>query len=127
MKVGIRTPSPTKSLKARTTGRVKRAVKRSYNPFYGKKGVGYLKDPERAAKNKVYHKVTVDPLDNVKKSHSHSKALTFPMILFYLVGIISGAFTEFVFLSYRNISILGICATVIGFTLFVLLYRSMYS
>lgn len=27
------------------------------------KGMGYIKDPERAIKNKIYHKVTVDPLD----------------------------------------------------------------
>ena len=66
MKVGMRMPSPKRSLRARTTGRVKRAVKKSVNPVYGKKGVGYLKDPERAVKNKIYHKVTVDPLDSLK-------------------------------------------------------------
>ncbi len=68
MKVGMRTPSPTRSLKAKTTGRVKRSVKRSVNPVYGIKGVGYLKDPERAIKNKIYHKVTVDPLENMKNA-----------------------------------------------------------
>lgn len=68
MKVGMRTPSPTRSLKAKTTGRVKRSVSRSVNPVYGVKGVGYLKDPERAIKNKIYHKVTVDPLEGMKNA-----------------------------------------------------------
>ena len=37
MKFGIRTPSIKRSIKARTTGRVKRAVKKTVNPFYGKR------------------------------------------------------------------------------------------
>lgn len=40
MKVGLRTPSPKKSLKARTTGKVKRAAKKAVNPMYGKKRNG---------------------------------------------------------------------------------------
>ena len=68
MKLGMRTPSPTRSVKAKTTGRLKRAAKKSVNPVYGHKGMGYLKDPERAVKNKIYHKVTVDPLENMKKA-----------------------------------------------------------
>lgn len=67
MKVGMRMPSPTKSMKAKTTGRLKRAAKGSVNPVYGVKGIGYLKDPERAVKNKIYHKLTVDPLDSMKR------------------------------------------------------------
>ena len=76
MKVGIRTPSPTRSVKARTTGRVKRAVKKSINPVYGKKGVGLIKDPERAVYNKIYHKVTVDPLDPIKHPDSTNEYKT---------------------------------------------------
>lgn len=68
MKVGMRTPSLTKSVKARTTGRVKRAAKKAVNPVYGMKGKDYLTDPERAVKNKIYHTVTVDPLKPVKTS-----------------------------------------------------------
>ena len=37
MKLGMRKPSLKKSLKARTTGKAKRAVKKSINPTYGKK------------------------------------------------------------------------------------------
>lgn len=59
MKVGVRKPNMKKRLKARTTGKLKRSVKRSVNPLYGKKGMGYIKDPERAIKNKIYKKTTV--------------------------------------------------------------------
>lgn len=70
MKVGIRKPNLKKSLKARTTGKVKRQVKSAVNPFYGKKGMGWIKDPKKAAYNKVYKKVTVDPLKPLKYSSS---------------------------------------------------------
>lgn len=73
MKVGIRTPSVQKRVKARTTGRIKRELKGSINPLYGKKGMGYIKDPERAIKNKIYHKVTIDPVDAIKHQVSDSK------------------------------------------------------
>lgn len=67
MKYGIRKPNLKKSIKARTTGRLKRKVKSTINPFYGKKGMGWLRDPKRALYNKVYNKVTIDPLKDVKK------------------------------------------------------------
>ena len=57
MKVGFRTPSLKKALKARTTGRAKRAVKSAINPLYGKKGMGVL-HPKKAVYNKVYKKTT---------------------------------------------------------------------
>lgn len=130
MKVGLRIPSPTKSIKARTTGRIKRAAKSSYNPVYGLDGVGYLKDPERAIKNKIYHKVTVDPLDEMKdkakKAHAPSKIAVFPMVLFYILAILSGSYTEFTFLYSKQFSIIGTLITIIGFILFVLFYRSRY-
>lgn len=58
MKVGMRKPSIKRSVKARTTGRIKRSIKRSVNPLYGKKGMGYIKNPEKALKNAVYHRTT---------------------------------------------------------------------
>lgn len=58
MKVGLRTPSVKKSVKARTMGKIKRKVKRTVNPLYGKKGMGYIKNPKKAISNKVYHKTT---------------------------------------------------------------------
>lgn len=66
MKIGFRTPSIKKSFKARTTGRLKRSLKRSINPFYGKKGMGIL-HPKKTIYNKVYKKTTIDPLKFLKK------------------------------------------------------------
>ena len=58
MKFGMRKPSLKRSFKAMTTGRVKRAVKRSVNPLYGKKGMGFVKNPSRSVKNAVYHRTS---------------------------------------------------------------------
>ncbi|MFV0635972.1 hypothetical protein [uncultured Mitsuokella sp.] len=66
MKIGMRTPSLKKSLRARTTGAAKRAVKRALIPGYGKKGMGLLRDPERAVKNKIYRKTTFSLWDLFK-------------------------------------------------------------
>lgn len=66
MKIGFRTPSVKKTFKARTTGRLKRSLKRSVNPLYGKKGMGVL-HPKKAVYNKVYKKTTIDPLNFLKK------------------------------------------------------------
>ena len=60
MKIGIREPSFKKSIKARTTGALKRKVKSEINPLYGKKGVGLIKDPKRSINNKIYKKTTFD-------------------------------------------------------------------
>ena len=67
MKIGYRSPSLSKSLKARTTGKLKRQMKKAVNPFYGKKGMGLINNPKKAIYNKVYNKVTVDPLKDIKK------------------------------------------------------------
>ena len=63
MKVGIRKPSIKKSISARTTGKVKRKLKRLTNPFYGKKGMGWIKNPKKALSNKIYRKTTVSAKD----------------------------------------------------------------
>ena len=47
MKFGFRTPNLKKSFKARTTGRIKRSAKKAINPFYGKKGMGYITNPKK--------------------------------------------------------------------------------
>lgn len=53
MKFGLRKPNLKSRVKARTTGKMKRKAKSAVNPFYGKKGSG-LRNPKRAAYNKVY-------------------------------------------------------------------------
>lgn len=64
----MRKPSLKRSLKARTTGKWKRKVKKSFIPGYGKKGVGWLKNPKKAAYNKVYNKTTFSISDLFKFS-----------------------------------------------------------
>ncbi|ULG71628.1 hypothetical protein [Macrococcus brunensis] len=66
MKIGMRKPSIKKSIKARTTGKAKRVVKSSVNPLYGKKGVGFLKNPEKTIKNKLYKKTSFSLWDIFK-------------------------------------------------------------
>ena len=66
MRIGIRKPSIKKSVKAMTTGKAKRAVKKAVNPMYGKTGVGLAKSPKRAVKNAVYKKTTVGVKDLLK-------------------------------------------------------------
>ncbi len=66
MKIGIRKPSIKKSIKAKTTAKAKRAIKKTVVPGYGKKGVGWVKDPKKAMYNKVYKKTSVSILDLFK-------------------------------------------------------------
>jgi hypothetical protein len=67
MKIGLRKPSFKKSIKARTTGKLKRKVKSTINPFYGKKGMGWIRDPKKAMYNKIYHKTSFGIFDIIKK------------------------------------------------------------
>ncbi|ABG84883.1 hypothetical protein ABE450_001062 [Clostridium perfringens] len=72
MKIGPRKPSLKKSVKSRTTGKVKRQVKKSINPTYGKKGMGWVNDPKKAAYNKVYNKTSFDAMDGLKNDSSNT-------------------------------------------------------
>ena len=58
MRIGFRSPSLKRSIRARTTGRIKRAMKKTTRPFYGKKGIGFVKSPKRAVKNALYRRTT---------------------------------------------------------------------
>lgn len=66
MKFGLRTPSLKKSISARTTGRAKRTIKKALIPGYRKKGTGWLKDPKKAAYNKIYNKTSFSLKDLLK-------------------------------------------------------------
>ena len=66
MKFGMRKPSLMKSVKARTTGKIKRKIKSSVNPLYGKKGIGLITNPKKAIYNKVYKKTTFSFFDMFK-------------------------------------------------------------
>ena len=63
VKIGLRKPSLKKSIKARTTGKLKRQVKSAINPLYGKKGMGVVRNPKKAVYNKVYNRTTKSPFD----------------------------------------------------------------
>jgi hypothetical protein len=54
----MRKPSIKRSIRARTTGKIKRKIKRTVNPLYGKKGMGFIKNPRKAVYNKIYNKTT---------------------------------------------------------------------
>lgn len=56
MKVGIRTPSPKRSFRARTSW--KRAA-RNATGLKAPKGAGWITDPNRAAYSRVYSRTTV--------------------------------------------------------------------
>lgn len=66
MKIGMRKPSLKKSISARTKGKATRAVKKALIPGYGKKGTGWIKDPKKAAYNKVYNKTSFSLWDLFK-------------------------------------------------------------
>lgn len=68
MKFGFRTPSLKKSISARTTGRLNRAIKRAIVPGYGKKGIGVITNPQKALYNRIYKKTTIGMSDIFKNS-----------------------------------------------------------
>lgn len=67
MKLGMRKPSIKKSFSARTTGKAIRVVKKAVVPGYGKKRMGYIKNPKKAVYNQVYKKTTFSIFDWFKK------------------------------------------------------------
>lgn len=73
MKVGIRKPSVKKYVSAKTTGRINREIKKSVNPIYGRKGMGFINDPKRAAYNKIYNKTTVSAKEIINYNDDDEK------------------------------------------------------
>lgn len=67
MKFGMRKPSLKKSIKARTTGKLKRKAKKALIPGYGKKGTGMIKNPKKAMYNKAYNKISFSLFKLFKK------------------------------------------------------------
>lgn len=66
MKYGPRKPSLKKSISARTSCRLNRQIKAAINPFYGKKGMGWINNPKKAMYNKIYNKTTFSIFDLFK-------------------------------------------------------------
>ncbi|MEG0872945.1 MAG: hypothetical protein RSE57_02665 [Clostridia bacterium] len=71
MKFGFRKPSIKKSIKARTTGKIKRAAKKAVNPIYGEKGMGLVTNSQKSIYNKVYAKTTFGANDMLNKSDNN--------------------------------------------------------
>ena len=63
MRIGMRKPSVTRMIKARTTGRAKRAVKKAVIPGYGRRGMGFVKNPKRSVKGAIYRRTTFSVWD----------------------------------------------------------------
>lgn len=99
MKIGIRKPNIKKSIKARTTGKMKRKMKGAINPLYGKKGMGMINNPKKAIYNKVYNKTSIGVGDIIDSMNSDCKStintnrrsgngvLIFVAILFFPITI----------------------------------------
>ena len=69
MKIGMRRPNIKSRVKSKTTGRIKRTVRRSIDPTDGKKGAGWIKDPKKAAYNAVYSRTTTGVYTSGTKRH----------------------------------------------------------
>ena len=92
-----RKPSFKKSFSARTKGRATRTIKRACNPYYGKKGSGWINDPERAAYNHLYNKTTQGVHDHssfeVHEYSSFDGGSGFISNCFSLIGVLLMVFT----------------------------------
>ena len=82
MKIGMRKPSLKKSFSARTTGRLKRDIKRAIIPGYGRKGMGLL-HPKKAIYNQVYRRTTFSIFDLAKSTKSGTSNSGCCMVLFF--------------------------------------------
>ncbi len=67
MKFGMRTPSPRRSFKARTTGKWKMQAEKALIPGYGKKGMGWIRNPKKVAYNKIYREAAFSIWDLFKQ------------------------------------------------------------
>ena len=89
MKFGMRKPSLSRSLSARTTGRAKRTVKRAIIPGYGRRGIGWL-NPKKALYNRVYRRNTFS-IFNLAKGSSRGKGCLVAIIIYLTVAATAAA------------------------------------
>lgn len=87
MKIGYRKPSIKKRISSRTTGKVNRKIKRAVNPTYGKKGIGYINDPNKALYNKVYNKTTMDIEDITEGCLIGCPLGCLILIIFFIIAV----------------------------------------
>ena len=102
MKFRLRKPSLKKTISARTTGNYKRRQKKAINPYYGKKGMGWINNPKKAMYNKVYNKISfgiTDMNNSISKTHT-SKQITTNTSTVTIIGIIVVIILLLVFWQY---------------------------
>ena len=63
----MRKPSVKKSIMGMTTSQVKRDIMRSIDPTYGKKGMGWIKNPKKAMYNYLYYRLTFGGLSGLDR------------------------------------------------------------
>ena len=85
MKIGFRKPNIKKSIKARTTSKIKRKIKKIADPLYGKKGMSYINNPKKAAYNKIYNKISINAFDVFKKSKSSLYNIFIALPMFFIL------------------------------------------
>lgn len=116
MKYGVRKPNVKKSIKARTTGKVKRQMKKTVNPLYGKKGMGVINDPKKATYNAVYNRMTVSATDifehNNEEPQSSNDSLSAGDI-FGLIGSFFGLLFSLLYCAFWLAVVIGIIAFLI--------------
>ena len=100
MKIGFRKPNIKKSIKARTTGKIKRKIKKMTNPLYGEKGMGYISNPKKAVYNKIYNKTSINAFDVFKKSKNSFYNIFVAFPLFFILLAI-----EIVYYCYKYLFI----------------------
>lgn len=95
MKVGPRKSSLKRSVKARTTSGVKHQVRSTINPVYGKKGMGWVNNPKKAAYNKVYHKTTFSVFDLINENTIGCGIIFVIVFIFIMIKI--SHFIDYIF------------------------------
>jgi len=70
MKIGVRKPSIKKTISAKTS--IKRQIIHK-NGLRMPKGTGWIRDPKKAAYNKIYHKTTIKSPTHVSSNSSNKK------------------------------------------------------
>lgn len=77
MRSVIRKPSPKKYVSSMTKSPITRTVHHAIDPTYGKKGAGIIKDPKKAAYNKIYSRTSIginNSFNANKSSRSYPKS-----------------------------------------------------
>lgn len=100
MKIGIRNFNLKNRIKARTTAKVKRKVKGKLFPWYGKAGMGWIRNPKKAFYDLIYKRTTVsvddvgEAINKVEQKEVSSTSLlgyifkTIGMTIFQIVKIL---------------------------------------